>query len=94
MMYLEKTQLLTVSTAHLTFETLENLERTCQETGELTCYPKSHYGYFIYLNGEPSYLEIPNDLKVMLKLAFDEGCNIICFDCDGELVDGFKNYHY
>ena len=93
-MYLEKTQMLTVSTAHLTYETLENLKQICKESSALVCYEKGNYGYFVYLTHEVKTLDIPKDLKAMLQLAFDNDCELICFDCDGELVEGYENYHF
>lgn len=93
-MNLEKTQMLTVAMTHLTYDTLENFAKICANSGKLVCYPKSDYGYFVYLLGEPSNLDIPSDLKTILKLAFDEDCSLVCFDCDGFEIEGFETYHH
>ncbi|MBD5585169.1 MAG: hypothetical protein HDQ88_08805 [Clostridia bacterium] len=90
--------IMTVSTAHLTPNTLKRLETADMYDStfaNIACYPKildgENIGWFIYpcIPSSQIHEDIPEDLKAILDLA--EFCNasVICLDSDGPIVDRF-----
>lgn len=101
---LELSTILTVSTAHLTQETLtmlDEMDAWDPTFANIACYPKllngENIGWFIYTCVPSSQIkeEVPNDLRTLLDLA--EFCNagIICVDRDGPVIKDIpKPYTY
>ena len=83
----EVSRMLTLSTAHLTPETIWKLTNN-PETDELcmTVYPKSEFGWFVYFSGIPqsSIDALPKDLRACVYTAQNLNCDVLCFDCDAE----------
>lgn len=94
-------RMLTVSTGHVTKDTLALLEREANgyDDAGITAYGKSGYGYFVYLmeddnphqttdrDGNPTYgRNVPADLVAMMQYARDMGCQVLCLDADGARV--------
>ncbi len=97
---LEITKTLTVSTGHVTKDTFKRLlnDGMLNEIG-LPVYKKATdgdmFGLFVYI--EPNcldYNKIPEDLAVLVKLAQDEGCGILCLDNDGPELENITTYEW
>lgn len=96
---MEITKMLTLSTAHITKETAKILESGDRRQGTLPPYfPKGDYGWFFYV--DPDYLCVHSDGRVeemypktsgdlhdCLREAWREGCNWLCLDSDGLVVE-------
>ena len=83
---MEITKMLTLSTAHITDSTMEQLDREPVYNNLGLCvYKKSDYGWFIYLDNtmDLTDMRLPNDLLKCLALAKSVGCDVLCLDCDG-----------
>ena len=97
---LELSTIMTISTAHLTPDTL-NLLATAETYDptftNITYYPKildgDNIGWFIYpcVPSSQIHENIPDDLKAILNLA--EFCNasVICVDPDGPVIDNIPS---
>lgn len=97
----EISKMLTLSTAHICLDTWDILEsegnnRFKTRFSDLSVYPKSDYGCFIYISGLDDALEIdfPADLLDVVKFAIDHGCNMLCLDGDGPTVPELKTYKW
>lgn len=92
--------MLVVSTAHITEKTANWLNELCEiDQDILVLYPKSNYGWFIYVNlDEPENLtenkDIPEDLRTVLKLVVREKCCWLCLDRDGFEIDHIRTYEW
>lgn len=79
--------MLTLSTAHLTPETVAKLTAN-PETDELclTVYPKNQFGWYVYFSGLPQSMlnNLPDDLMLAVQTARNLNCDALCFDCDAE----------
>ena len=96
--------ILTVSTAHVTDDTLKLLQEDPEkDTTGLEIYPKNEFGYLIYAqrnghfddNQNPlfGYLGgVPKDLMTILQYADSLGCHIVCLDCDGPVLPWLTDY--
>ena len=95
---LEICKMLTISTAHIKEETAKILEDHSSSLidYDLVIYDKDEFGWWIHLPDE-DYKElhnVPDDLKVCLNLAVENGCEWLCLDCDGEVVDCLPTYEW
>lgn len=89
---MEISKMITVSTAHVSTETAELLEN-----GKLNIvvFDKGDYGWFIYLSNEDDYYyNIPTELNNLMKFAKDLGCEWLCLDCDGEVLEYFEVFNW
>ena len=77
-----------VSTAHLTKETADAMEKG--EELEGVAYDKLPYGYRVYLINETA----PEGSEAICKAAAKQGCRWLEFDCDGPTVPGFPTYYW
>jgi len=97
---LEIDKMLTLSTAHITKETADLLEREVTyglNNVDLAIYNKSEYGWFVFANDSDYKLEdlkIPKDLLDCCILARKNNCKWLCLDCDGLIVPGLKTYDW
>lgn len=89
------TKMVTISTAHIKESTTSFLD----ETLTLSVY-KTPYSYTIWIDNNPEeYLEeykicIPDDLWDCIMLAHNLGCQWLCLDEDGEIVDELPVYEW
>ena len=85
--------MITVSAAHITTETADMLDREDDENNLGLCvYPKSEYGWFVYVPDCTDFPNIPDDLRRLLAFAYVHNCGILCIDGDGPEVLGFPKY--
>lgn len=97
---LEVSKILTLSTAHLSRETRENMSRdTFNNEVEPTIYPKTlfgiNYGWFVYFNNsdETRMHDLPDDLKAAIRFAGSiKNCDVICFDADAKPIKQLPTY--
>ena len=94
-------KILTISTAHITEETSDALNRDPHENNlGLSVYNKSDYGWFIYISEmEKESLQredtnMPADLKACFELAIKNDCEWLCLDCDGPEYDELPTYDW
>ena len=95
-------RMLTVSTAHITKETADFIDEACKDcmSSPLIVYKKAetmnigngdyytdNYGWFIYCNVCKPGLNIPKDLMMLMCFTTDSGCDWLCLDRDGEVLD-------
>lgn len=98
---MEISRMLTVSTAHITSETADFIDNACKDciNSPLIVYKKTakintengdsytdDYGWFIYCNIYKTS-NIPNDLLKLMRFTNDSGCEWLCLDRDGEVLD-------
>ena len=90
---LEICKMLTISTAHITKETADML--SISET-DLIVYDKDEYGWWIAVCDIDLYelSGVPDDLAACVRLAMQNGCEWLCLDCDGEVVDCLPTYEW
>lgn len=100
------TNMLTLSTAHITKETADKLNHDCEpiapedynlhsfcwELG-ISCYSKSIYGWFLWID-RANHEAAPEDLRLCMKFALDNGCEWLCLDCDGLVEDSLPTYEW
>lgn len=97
---LEISKILTLGTAHITEKTADMLAQESElNVMRLTVYNKwsdsEEYGWFIYLNDDPKDNgPIPRDLAACIKLAKDNGCGILCLDCEGPTIPILKTFSW
>lgn len=89
------TKMVTISTAHIKESTTSFLD----ETLLLPVYP-SDYFYMIWIEDDTEpYLKpfknaIPNDLWDCIMFAHNLGCQWLCLDRDGEIMDELPVYEW
>ena len=100
----EISKMLTLSTAHVTPDTLDLIGKDADDNlMGLPIYRKESFGYFIYVpdasgsddDGDPVYGfkdSVPDDLLALLRYCRDLGCGILCLDCDGPEVSYLPMY--
>lgn len=93
-------RVLTISTAHISEATAEllSIEPETDMIG-ISVYCKADYGWFIYIpNGLIEHYngghDVPEDLWRCMCLAYDNSCNWLCLDCDGDEVEELKTYDW
>ena len=85
-------KMLTLSTAHLKPETRDFLIlESIKGYYGLSVY-SNEYGFFIYVDEDNEFNNIPNDLSDCLQLAKDNDCEWIKFDRDELPIDNLKVY--
>ena len=88
----EFTRMMTISTAHLTSETISLMAEECNMQCSLPpVYAKSDYGFFMYCTKGEDYSELPDDLANCIKFAHKHHCEMICFDTDGPVIKELPN---
>ena len=89
------TKMVTISTAHIKESTTSFLEETL-----LFPVYQSDYFYMIWIEDDTeSYLKpfknaIPNDLWACIMFAHNLGCQWLCLDGDGEIMDELPVYKW
>ena len=88
------TKMITISTAHIKESTTSFLD----ETLLLPVYP-SDYFYTIWIEDDTEYYDtfknaIPNDLWACIMFAHNLGCQWLCLDGDGKIVDELPVYEW
>ena len=99
---LDIVKMLTVFTGHVREETFEalRLDGIANEIGlavygKDTCDNEACYGLYIYLDKQAvENTNIPEDLKPLIKLAQDNGCEVLCLDSDGMELDGYMVFDW
>ena len=94
--------MLTVSTAHVSEKTFEalKLDGATNEIGlavygKSTCDNEVNYGLYIYLDRQAvDNANIPDDLKPLIRLAQDNGCEVLCLDSDGMELDDYEIFDW
>lgn len=78
--------MLDVSTAHFRVETLNWLSEV---PNDFIVFPKEEYGYFIPIIEETltDEVDIPDDLRAVIKFAQGQGCTWIMIDRDALFID-------
>ena len=99
---MEISKMLTISTAHISKSTVSALRKEPDPLFsdlEVAVYPKGCYGFWVYCspnmeidhnNGEG----IPHDLWECMKLAKTNGCEWLCLDSDGEIIEELPKYEW
>lgn len=99
---MEISKMLTISTCHVTPDTLELMGEDANGANNfpfLGIYEKMDFGYFIYIQKEVFEEAAGNgmvgdDLKAVVALAIENGCGLLCLDCDGEELDCLTDYSH
>lgn len=88
-------KVLEISTAHVTEETINALERE-PDTNELglCVHDKSGYGCYILIPQDYKELNLPKDLIDCFEHAKFYDCAWLCLDCDGEIIDALPQYEW
>lgn len=96
---MEISKMLTISTAHIHPHHAEILfDKVRDNSAEMIVYEKCEYGWFIY-TGEFVFKDwdlskIPSSVKDCMRFARNNGCDWLCLDRDGELVDDLPEYEW
>lgn len=91
---LETEKLLTISTAHITPQTANWLDRYIDDLPPV--YAKGDYGWFIYI-GSWWFSEkkpIPDDLGFLLQFCMLNKVDVLCLDSDAETLDLLPEYDW
>ena len=97
---LEISQMLTISSKHLTRATKELLDEAADDQEEEPMppvYEKQTYGWFVACDPstddeDPWEFQYPKDLADAMRLAKEQGCFWLCVDVDGPLVKRLPVY--
>lgn len=93
---MEISRMLTLSTAHITEETVMGLEEAVNNTDsdiDLCVYQKEEYGFFIHISDDwQEGHKIPSDLRDCIELADNHNCKWLCLDRDGEVTEKLHVY--
>ena len=90
-------KILTISTSHIKPETSFKLANN-HKTSEIpvTVYSKGDFGWFIYFSKNPAknpdIKNIPEDLALCINIAIENGCSVLCLDCDGQIIENMPTY--
>ena len=96
---MEISKMLTISTAHIHPYHVKFLDTEARNIrADIVVYEKAKYGWFIY-TGEVMFAEwrishVPFSIKDCMTLARNNGCDWLCLDRDGELVDDLPEYEW
>ena len=103
---MEITKMLTLSTSHISKETVKLLEHYDPTSLCLpTYYKKDNYGWFIFIPDDylhkgkdglitEMFPDIPDDLHNCCLKAKGACCNWLCLDCDGQVDDELPTYEW
>lgn len=90
---MEISKMLTISTAHISPETAQFLDKeTIEGKTSLVVYNKGEYGWFIFIAPDFEAECIPEDLQNCMCFAEGNGCEWLCLDRDGEIIAELKEY--
>ena len=99
----EISQMLTLSTAHLSRETREAMsDPDFIDEVAPAIYPKTilgtTYGWFVYMarcadQDDEDFKTLPEDLTAAIALANKLNCSVICFDADADPVENLTTYN-
>lgn len=92
---MEISKMIALSTAHIKESTIDWISQ--QEIFCLPAYQKDDYGWFIFISNKELSDEIeniPKDLCDVISFAKDEGCDWLCLDCDGEIIEVLPVYEW
>jgi len=87
---IEIQHMLVLSTAHLT----DNTCNTFLPSYEGPVWQKSEYGYFVYVQDDDLYGDLPQDLIDCFEFARQYQCGWIMFDRDGPTVSTLSEYEW
>lgn len=90
----ETDSMLTLSTAHITSQTAEFIDKGLIKESNIHCYPKNEYGWFLNINSVTIAQNLPEDLKNVINYAVNHGYSFICFDRDAEEIDDLETYEW
>lgn len=96
--------IMTISTMHLTEDTMKQIDQNQNSYNTLSIYPKINQsgalsaliGYFIYVlhsTAKERKNELPDDLFAVTEFAIKNNCNMICLDWDGPIIPDIKYYY-
>ena len=99
----EISQMLTISSAHVSQNTRELLDKVIDDTCYVPMppvYEKAGYGWFIACNPDTdndetlgqAWDDYPADLVLAMRLAKEHGCYWLCIDCDGPEVADLEKF--
>lgn len=97
---MELSKMVTMSTSHITEETNRYLSNKDNERYfGFVIYEKENYGYFMYLptdrEEDEEYLkELPEDLAGIFTFARNNNIDVVCLDCDGEVLEELPTYEW
>lgn len=94
---LEISKMLTISTKHITTEANEGILYAYYDNDEYVStlvYSKDGYGWFIYIDEDFEKKTNPECLKNCMRFARENGCNWLCLDSDGPVVNGLPVYEW
>lgn len=93
---MEICKMLTISTAHISETTYQQLLNDPESLYPIIVYPKDEYGWFIHkvkkFDDGPEH--IPADMDALIQMAEREGCDWLCLDRDGDIISGFTVYEW
>lgn len=53
------------------------------------------FGFYVYLDSQClKDGDFPEDLAAVIELALDNGCDILCLDSDGPVIEGLPVYEW
>jgi hypothetical protein len=94
-------KMLTLSTAHITEETANELDTEAKSCGlsdiPFAVYREDDYGWFICLSSHLELLDeiyLPEDFKACCYLAKENDCEWLRLDRDGEIVPDLPTYDW
>lgn len=95
---------LVLSTAHVSVDTLRALGDSMNDQGtakSLVVYSKGEYGWYVQVPEDVKDMETHEELLTyhmeLLRLVIMteiEGCEWLCLDCDGPVVDGILTFEH
>lgn len=93
---MEICKMMTLSTLHVSSKTILFLEEVV-ESGAVVCYEKEGYGFWIFTHNYYDDIDafrknIPEDLFLLMGLAFAHGCDWLCLDVDGPIEEFLVTY--
>lgn len=94
----EISKIMTISTANVSPETREMLDEIVKNYADgrdpepdLLVIAKLGYGWFVFADIEPPE-HTPEDLAMCMNAARQDGCEWLCLDRDGEVLEGLPAY--
>lgn len=94
---LEISKMLTISTKHITPEADESILYAYYDDDKdvsAHVYTKDNYGWFVYIDEDFENKTNLECLKDCMRFARKNGCDLLCLDCDGPVVDGLPVYEW
>ena len=87
-------KMLTISMAHITEETDNELQHNPDKFEELFYYNEDWWGYMMQIPPHTTLEDIPEDLRMCIELARQNDCEWLQLDCDGEEVPELPTYDW